>query len=323
MSDAVAAEIRPAAGFGAALKSYGRDFFDALRAANLTALASQVAYSLIFAMPSILLVVVLVTHEIDRRTGFAISDELRTLIVGAMPAEIESTVSGLVDDALDRARQGPTTFGAIASIAIAFFAAGNGLGELATAFDRAAGIEDHRPAWQKRLIFVGSAVAVAVLLLVAFTLYVFGGDLLGFFAPRLGLPGDWASGWAQLQAPVIVLLVFLGTTLLYMMTCGCYTPRLTAPGALVSTLLWLVVIKGFAFYLGIAPPSTAYGAASSVLVFLVFLYLSSMSLIVGSISAAVTVRRSRLRGQLPFAPGLHAVPARDAGQREMEIAGHG
>jgi membrane protein len=322
MSDAVAADV-DAGGLGEALKSYGRDLLGALRAANLTALASQVAYSLIFALPSILLVFALVTHEVDRRTGFAISDEVRTLIVEAMPAEVEATVTGLVDDALLRAREGPTTISAVVSIAVAFFAAGNGLGELATAFDRAAGIEDHRPGWQKRLIFVGSAVLIAFLLLVAFTLYVFGGDLLGFLAPRLGLPGDWQGGWAQLQAPVIVLLVFLGTTLLYMASCGCYDIRLSAPGALVSTLLWLLVIKGFAFYLGLAPPSTAYGAASSVLVFLVFLYLSSLSLIVGSISAAVIVRRSRLRARLPLAPGLQAVPARQAIQSDLELGGRG
>jgi uncharacterized BrkB/YihY/UPF0761 family membrane protein len=45
----------------------------------------------------------------------------------------------------------------------------------------------------------------------------------------------------------------------------------------------------------IANPGTAYGAASSVLVFLVFLYLSSLALIVGAMSAAVIVRESRLR----------------------------
>ncbi|MBA3449897.1 MAG: hypothetical protein H0T18_01650, partial [Chloroflexia bacterium] len=62
--------------------------------------------------------------------------------------------------------------------------------------------------------------------------------------------------------------------------------------------LWLLIVKGFQIYLQVADPGTAYGAASSVLVFLVFLYLTSMGLIVGAMSAAVIVRRSRHRGRV-------------------------
>ena len=307
MAGAVSAEMSVGSGPAETLKGFFRDLLAALRVANLTALASQVAYSLIFAMPSILLVIALVAVEADRRTGFAISEEVRALIIAALPSQVEGTVNGLVTDAMMRARQGPTTISAVVSIAVALFAAGNGLGELATAFDRAAGIEDHRPAWQKRLIFAASAILVALMLLVAFTLYVFGGDLVTWLMPRLGLDGDWRSAWMQLQAPVIVLLVLVGTTLLYMASCGCYSLRLTLPGALAATLLWLLVIKGFAFYLRIAPPSTAYGAASSVLVFLVFLYLSSAALIVGSMTSAVIVRLARQRSVQEVAPGFTSI----------------
>lgn len=321
MAGAVAAEASAGSGLTGAPKAFLQDLLAALRVANLAGLAAQVAYSLIFAMPSILLVIALLAVEVDRRTGFAISEEVRALIVAALPSQVEGTVNGLVTDAMMRARQGPTTISAVVSIAVALFAAGNGLGELATTFDRAAGIEDHRPAWQKRLIFVAAAILVAVMLLVAFTLYVFGGDLVTWLMPRLGLEGDWRAAWMQLQAPVIVLLVLVGTTLLYMACCGCYALRLTVPGALVATLLWLLVIKGFAFYLRIAPPSTAYGAASSVLVFLVFLYLSSMALIVGAMTSAVIVRQSRQRAAPEVTPGF--TPMRPAAPSNPAPRGRG
>jgi uncharacterized BrkB/YihY/UPF0761 family membrane protein len=48
--------------------------------------------------------------------------------------------------------------------------------------------------------------------------------------------------------------------------------------------------KGFQLYLTIAQPGTAYGAASSALVLLVFLYLSAIVLIVGGLIAAVMSR---------------------------------
>jgi membrane protein len=265
-----------------------------LRETNLTGLSSQVAYSLIFAMPSILLVFALVARDIDERTGFAITDEVRVLIVDALPPGVQPIVTTLVDDAIARAREGPTTLSAIVAVLVALLAAGNGLGELVTAFDRAAGIDDPRPAWQKRFIFTGSAVLIALVLNLAFALYVGGGDLFALIALRLGWGGDWQAAWMRLEAPVILLLVFLGTTLLYETSSGRYRFRETAPGAAVATLIWLIVVKGFEVYLQIANPGTAYGAASSVLVFLVFLFLTSLGLIVGAMTAAVMVRQARL-----------------------------
>ncbi len=274
------------------------DLRHALRTVNLTGLAAQVSYSLIFAMPSILLIVALVALGIDRHTGFALSDEVKILVVDTLPPGVQPVVTGLIDDAMNRARNGPSTFSAVIAIGVALFAAGNGLGELATAFDRAAQIDDPRPAWQKRFIFTASAVLIGLVLMVAFTLYVWGGDLIALLAQHFRLSGDWERGWLTLQGPVIVLLVFVGTTLLYMTSSGRYCLRETAPGAAVATGLWLVIVKGFQFYLQVANPGTAYGAASSVLVFLVFLYLTSMGLIVGAMVAAVIVRASRARGRL-------------------------
>jgi len=279
------------------------DLRHALRTVNMTGLAAQVSYSLIFAMPSILLIVALVALGIDRHTGFALSDEVKILVVDTLPPGVQPVVTGLIDDAMDRARKGPSTFSAVIAIGVALFAAGNGLGELATAFDRAAEIDDPRPAWQKRFIFTASAVLIGLVLMVAFTLYVWGGDLIALLAQQFRLSGDWERGWLTLQGPVIVLLVFFGTTLLYMTSSGRYCLRETAPGAAAATGLWLVIVKGFQFYLQVANPGTAYGAASSVLVFLVFLYLTSMGLIVGAMVAAVTVRASRARGRLPQSAG--------------------
>lgn len=293
MTSVRAERISPEPGPWGGLRNFLGRLLGALREVNLSGLAAQVSYSLIFSMPSILLIIALVVNGVDARTGFALTDEVRAFILGALPAGVRPVVSGLVEDAMMRAREGPSTLSAIVAILVALFAAGNGLGELATAFDRAANIDDNRPAWAKRFIFTASAVLIAMTLVLAFGIYVWGGDLIDLLAARFGQGGTWPGIWNALQGPVILLLVFLGATLLYMTSSGCYCVRETALGALVATLLWLIVVKGFQFYLHVANPGTAYGAASSVLVFLVFLYLSSMSLIIGAMSAAVIVRRSR------------------------------
>jgi len=322
-SGALVSGAEPTAGPRDRLGQFLRDLMHVLRETNLTGLSAQVAYSLIFAMPSILLIVAFVAQDIDQRTGFLITNEVRTLVVGTLPPGVQPVVTGLIDDALLRARQGPSTISAVVAIVVALLAAGNGLGELATAFDRAAQIDDPRPAWQKRFIFTASAVLIAMMLIVAFTLYVWGADLISLLTVRLRLPGDWAVGWLALQGPVIMVLVCLGTTVLYMTSIGRYCFSETAPGAAVATLLWFLIVKGFQFYVQVANPGTAYGAASSVLVFLVFLYLTSMGLIVGAMSAAVVVRGSRRRGlqELQTAALLERLRPRAVIRSEPESGG--
>jgi membrane protein len=274
-------------------KTFLRDVAETLRKADVPGLAAQVAYSFIFAMPSILLIVTLVAGQIDQRTGFAITDEVRDAIITTMPTDVQPVMTGLLDDAMTRARAGPTTLSAIVSILVALLVAGNGLSELSNACCTAAGIEDTRAAWLRRVIFTVASLLIAAILVGAFTLFIWGGDLMAALGTRFGTAETWVSGWHRLQVPVLFLLVFLGVTLLYMTGTRHYVFWHVAPGALIATLLWLAAVKSFQFYLQIANPATAYGAASSTLVFLVFLYVSAIVLIIGGMIAAVIAREVR------------------------------
>src|SRR3712207_1865426 len=101
---------------GERLRGFLRDLMRSLREINLTGLAAQVPYSLIFSMPSILLVIALAAHDIDQRTGFALSDEVRVLIISALPPGVQPVVATLIDDAMIRAREGPSPLSAVVAI---------------------------------------------------------------------------------------------------------------------------------------------------------------------------------------------------------------
>ena len=293
------ATVKPAAGvtnvrpsIRVRLRRFGQQLLPAIRAINLTGLAAQVSYSMIFAMPSILLIVALLGTRIDASTGYSISDEVRLFILDGLPASVQPTVESLVNDAMLRAREGPSLTSAVVAVLVTLLVAGNGLGELAGAFDRAAGIVDHRPFILQRLIFTASAVGIGIVLLLAFALYIWGGDLVELAAERLDLGSGLSQGWDALQGPVILLLGFAAATFLYMTSSDRYHLAEAAPGGLVATVIWLLLVKGFQVYLHFANPGSAYGAASSLLVFLVFLYLASIGLILGAMVTAVMVRNA-------------------------------
>lgn len=293
------ATVKPAAGVARVrpsirvrLRRFGLQLLPAIRAINLTGLAAQVSYSMIFAMPSILLIVALIGTSLDASTGYSISDEVRLFILEGLPASVQPTVDSLVNDAMLRAREGPSFTSAVVAVLVTLLVAGNGLGELAGAFDRAAGIVDHRPFILQRLIFTASAVGIGIVLLVAFALYIWGGDLVALATERFHLDPVFSAGWDALQGPVILLLGFAAATFLYMTSSDRYHITEAAPGGLVATVIWLLLVKGFQVYLHFTNPGSAYGAASSLLVFLVFLYLASIGLILGAMVTAVIVRNS-------------------------------
>ena len=93
-------------------------------------------------------------------------------------------------------------------------------------------------------------------------------------------------------------LGFAAATFLYMTSSDRYHIAEAGPGGLVATVIWLLLVKGFQVYLHFANPGSAYGAASSLLVFLVFLYLASIGLILGAMVTAVIVRNSVSRQAL-------------------------
>ncbi|MFN8664508.1 MAG: YhjD/YihY/BrkB family envelope integrity protein, partial [Thermomicrobiales bacterium] len=217
------ATVKPAAGvtrvrpsIRVRLRRFGLQLLPAIRAINLTGLAAQVSYSMIFAMPSILLIVALLGTTIDASTGYSISDEVRLFILDGLPPSVQPTVDSLVNDAMLRAREGPSVTSAVVAVLVTLLVAGNGLGELAGAFDRAAGIVDTRPILLQRLIFTASAVGIGIVLLLAFALYIWGGDLVELATHRFHLNPALSEGWDGLQGPVILLLGFAAATFLYM-----------------------------------------------------------------------------------------------------------
>jgi membrane protein len=293
------ATVKPAAGvtrvrpsIRVRLRRFGLQLLPAIRAINLTGLAAQVSYSMIFAMPSILLIVALLGTTIDASTGYSISDEVRLFILDGLPPSVQPTVDSLVNDAMLRAREGPSVTSAVVAVLVTLLVAGNGLGELAGAFDRAAGIVDTRPILLQRLIFTASAVGIGIVLLLAFALYIWGGDLVELATHRFHLNPALSEGWDGLQGPVILLLGFAAATFLYMTSSDRYHLAEAGPGGLVATVIWFLLVQGFQVYLHFANPGSAYGAASSLLVFLVFLYLASIGLIIGAMVTAVMVRNT-------------------------------
>jgi membrane protein len=157
---------------------------------------------------------------------------------------------------------------------------------------------------RKRLISLAMVLAVGFLLLVSLVL-----------SAALSAFGNWASGSTKIGAAFPYLLQgmdscfsFVVITLLFAMLFR-YLPdvelewRDVAFGSLLTAALFTLGKTVIGFYLGGAGVGTAYGAAGSVVVFLVWVYYAALILFLGVKLTAVRTERRRGHAE----PEPHAV----------------
>jgi membrane protein len=112
----------------------------------------------------------------------------------------------------------------------------------------------------------------------------------------LGTTGKLAV--ATVRWPVLAAVMICGVGLLYKVALkddpGGWLGFIT-PGAVVATVGWLIVSAGFAFYAShFSSYSKTYGALASIVVVLLWLWLSSLVVLIGSEVDGLRAEQARL-----------------------------
>jgi membrane protein len=149
-----------------------------------------------------------------------------------------------------------------------------------TAYD----IEESRPWWKTRLIAVGLTVGLALFILVSFALVVAGPTVAERLASAMHLGSAFEWTWKILQWPVVFALVVTAMAIVYY-----YAPDADqdwvwiTPGAVLATMLWLVISLAFKVYLASwGNYNETYGALAGVIILLLWFYLSGLAILAGA-----------------------------------------
>ncbi|HSD90840.1 MAG TPA: YihY/virulence factor BrkB family protein, partial [Kofleriaceae bacterium] len=142
-----------------------------------------------------------------------------------------------------------------------------------------------RRSWlHRQAVAIALTVGVAVLLVSALVLLVAGPMLGHVAADRLGLGGMFDVAWTVVRWTAAGLLVMLVWALAFR-----FLPdtdarfRVFTPGAIVGVVLWLVISQLFGVYLDhVVSYGSIYGALGGAVIFLTWLWLSSMSLLIAA-----------------------------------------
>jgi membrane protein len=267
------------------VKETGREFMQD----KVTMMAGDAAFRLILSLPPVVIFFAALSAMVNQHTGWDIFGWLENQIEEApVPGEAEEMIFMILETAEQQGNPGFLSIG----IVIALWSASNAIGTMMQSFNVAYNTEESRGFVWQRVIAIGLTIGLSLLVVSSFVLFVFGEMIGSAIASAAGMGGTFELVWNILRWPLLIFMFMIALAVLYWKGPSVeQTFRWISPGAVVATLAWLVAVWGFSIYLQFADPGSAYGALGTMVVLLLFLYLSSIVVMAGAELNAVIDRR--------------------------------
>jgi membrane protein len=243
---------------------------------NVLGLAAQLAYYFLLALVPAIVFLVAMTSFFPP----GVIDNMMASAAGVMPPDMLS----LLQDQMDSLRGGEDTGVLSFGLLMALWSSSAAMVAATDALNRAYDIEEGRPWWKVRLNAIIMTVALAVFVLVAFTLVVAGPSIAEALAARMGLGQVFTTLWNIVQWPVAFVLVVIAVALInYLGPDAEQDWTWITPGAVLATVLWLAASLAFKFYVtSFADYNATYGSLGGVIVLMLWFYISSLAILVGA-----------------------------------------
>jgi membrane protein len=198
----------------------------------------------------------------------------------ALPPDVQKLIT---DQVLAQSQKtGALSIGLIISLVIALWSASGGVANLVQAINTAYDETDNRTVIKKRLLALGLTIGAIVFMIVLVTLIALLPIVFAFIEAS-------SLRWVVqiIRWVLIALLIMVALAVLYRLAPARTAAKLawTSPGAIVATVVWLLVSAGFSLYVTLTANSgyaKTYGALAGIVVLLIWLWLTSYAVLLGA-----------------------------------------
>ena len=241
--------------------------------------AAQLSYYFLLALfPLLLFLVTLLGYFAEAGSEFR--NKLLSYLGTVMPSAAITLVHTTLDEISAARGGGKLSLGLLAAL----WAASNGMGAISETLNIAYDVKETRPWWKVRLVSVLLTIALAVLIICALAIILYGGTIGDAVAARYGFSNVFRIVWRILQWPIALIFVLATFNLIYN-----FAPNLRSserkwwtPGAMVGVALWLLVSFGFRTYLHYFNTySLTYGSLGALIVLMLWFYFTGLAILVG------------------------------------------
>jgi YihY family inner membrane protein len=264
----------PGGSWWAAVKRTLREF----QVDNLKDWAAALTYYSVLSIFPALLVLISLLDLAGQGTIQTLLDNLGQVAPGSVNQILEGAINNL------RQSSGSAGLLALAGLAVALWSASNYIAAFMRASNAIYDVPEGRPVWKTLPIRIAVTVVVMVLLAASAVAVVATGGLADRIGRLLGLGSAVVTVWDLVKWPVLLLLISFLFALLYWASPNAKQGfRWVTPGGILAVVVWVVASVAFAIYVAnFGSYNKTYGSLASVIIFLVWLWLSNTAILLGA-----------------------------------------
>jgi membrane protein len=251
-------------------------------------LASALAYSTFFAIPSLLLVVVGI---FTLTTSPGAIDSLLSALQGAIPAQALDLFSSSLKQISSRSHTSVLLI--VVGTVLALWSLTGAMSTFMIAISAAYEVRDRRSFVRRRWIAFKLVLCFLVALVLVCALLVLGPTLSGWLGRATGDESLVSWIWWAAEWPLLIgALLGIITVMLWLAPVERPSWRELLPGAVLATAIWIASSAGFALFTATFDNyNKTWGSLSAVIVTLVWLWLTALALLLGAELNAEAARR--------------------------------
>ncbi|CAN5266955.1 YihY/virulence factor BrkB family protein [soil metagenome] len=285
--------------------------------------AAQLSYYFLLALFPLLLFLTAILGYFAQ-AGTELRADLLRYLGTVVPAEATDLIHTTIDEFSEGSSGGKISFGLLAAL----WAASNGMGAITETLNVAYEVEETRPWWKTRLLAILLTIGLAVLIIMALTLVLFGGMIAEAIAANFSFGSAFTTAWKVLQWPIVLVFVLFAFALMYYIAPNKEIRRWDwiAPGTVIAVALWLLASFGFRLYLNYFNSySATYGSLGAVIILMLWFYVTGAAVLIGGevnseIEKAEKAQEQSARELQNKTPGEQAATGRRE-ERKQKAAG--
>jgi membrane protein len=263
---------------------------------NLTVWAAALTYFGVLAIFPALLALVSILGLLGSGSTQPLIDNLGSVAPGPAKEIVTAAIQNI------QKSQGSAGLFFIVGLAAALWSASGYVAAFMRASNAIYDVPEGRPVWKTIPVRLGTTVVIVVLLAVTAVAVVFTGGLADQAGKMLGIGSTAVTVWDIVKWPVLVLIVSLIISILYWASPNVKQPgfRWITPGGILAVVAWIVASVAFAFYIAnFGSYNKTYGALAGVIIFLVWLWISNISILLGAEFNAELERQRQIEAGHP------------------------
>lgn len=239
-------------------------------------------------------------------------EEMRIELLVHLSQMLPRTASELIYTTVDEIAKNADSVKLFFGLASGLWIISSGMVAMSEAVNAMYGVKEARPFWRVRLLAVGLILVLAVLILSALTLLLYGGEIGDLLANFFNQGDLYAVLWTAAQIPIVLAFMLFAFALIYYFAPNLHDQKWywITPGSVLGVALWLLISFAFRLYMRhFDNYSVTYGSLGAVIVLMLWLYLTGVTILIGS----------KINAEIEAAAATLGVPgAKHHGEKEPE-----